>query len=62
MIFEPISEFATPRKCGVCMREATLTGFNRAKLGGIDRSSKRYLCEEHSALYAEPTSPSVSVQ
>lgn len=62
MIFEPISEHATPRKCGVCMRAASVTGFNRAIAGGIDRSTKRYLCEEHSALYREPISPSVAIQ
>jgi hypothetical protein len=62
MIFEPISEHSTPRKCGVCMRAASLVGFNRAKAGGIDRSAKRFLCEEHSALYAEPISPSVAIQ
>lgn len=62
MIFEPIPDHATPRKCGVCMREATLTGYNRSQMGGLDRSSKRFLCEEHSALYAEPISPSIAIQ
>lgn len=59
MIFEPISELATPRKCGVCMREASLTGYNRSQSGGIDRSTKRYLCGDHAQLYAEPKGPSV---
>lgn len=59
MIFEPISEYSTPRKCCVCMRPASQAGYNRNKLGGIDRSSKRFLCEEHTRLYPEPKSPSV---
>lgn len=58
MIFEPLSVLGTPRKCCVCMRAASMTGFKRSKLGGIDRSSKQYFCDKHFELYSEPVSPS----
>lgn len=59
MILEPIPDHSTPRKCCVCMKDASLMGFNRSKLGGIDRNAKRFLCGDHAQLYAEPVSPSV---
>lgn len=44
---EPIPDFATPRKCGICQEPANCWHFRPNKLGGIDRSTREPRCSKH---------------
>ena len=48
VIFEPIPDYATPRKCETCQQPATRYMFKLDKNGVKNKSTRTPVCEKHS--------------